>query len=118
MVKNDVFKEKLFEETESERDRKKEKWKREKGESQVTKSIMMINSTYILLLTLFSLPFFFLLTASLLHSIRVADFFLLLSFDSHGNQRRKRKKMKFQRVFVFNVYTRTPHPNVLCSAIR
>lgn len=33
MVKNDVFKEKLFEETESERDREKEKWKREKGVS-------------------------------------------------------------------------------------
>lgn len=100
----------MFEETESERDRKKEKWKREKGESQVTKSIMMINSTYILLLTLFSLPFFFLLTASLLHSIRVADFFLLLSFDSHGNQRRKREKNEIPACFCLQCIYSNPAP--------
>lgn len=118
MVKNDVFKEKLFEETESERDRKKEKWKREKGESQVTKSIMMINSTYILLLTLFSLPFFS-FSPLVFYTQFVWQIFFYYSHLIRTETREGReKKMKYQRVFVFNVYTQTPHPNVLCSAIR
>lgn len=62
MVKNDVFKEKLFEVTENERDRKRKNNGNGKRASQVTKSIMMINSTYILLLTLFAAIFYILTT--------------------------------------------------------